>query len=618
MKLKVVLTLILVVALCIPFLTFGTSISAENDAYKTSLIYDEFSADKIAENSINKETWYNLESYKNQWSGFYSLETPELFMLDCKLTAYYRNRDAEKPTGAIIYAVGHGAERIGTESDLTIIEDFLNDGYIVIVTDFLNNPAAVSPAIDGAISALGYEIRICKNFVGDFYHEDLKAYTFFVPAGYRLERDVPFFDVLESGAKGVIETTIDAWNHDNTKAVVEGMGIAWTKADSLDDMIVPNGKPINDVDSGNYDNFFVYKMDIVYPSMPAEGVEVPVLAHGASGSPRSIFSELVQRISPFGFLMRGYAYVIYEHEYKPYMITNEGYGQIDGAGYTLTPYLAAKFHSAAMRCIKYHADEFGYSNEKIGVMGHSKSAISAITSNPHPELLSEHVIYSGYKQGDVYGDQPYLTYKDGTPISSAAACVYHSMGYGSITREKFLTPANVPTFIACGVKDNATPAPRDYWEQEFKDYSEAGIPFAAAYMPEVGHTYPPYLIDPIYGYNYYTAFCAFFDYNLKGSAPQIMYTGIEVDGKVNTSDKGLFIYFSAPITEWSLLKSVSVTENGVPVEGEWIANCGGMMWTFVSDELISSKQYTLTVNTSAADINGNSLKTGYEKAFTVK
>jgi hypothetical protein len=193
------------------------------------------------------------------------------------------------------------------------------------------------------------------------------------------------------------------------------------------------------------------------------------------------------------------------------------------------------------------------------------------------------------------------------------------MGAGSINRQHFLTPANVPTYIACGVKDNANPAPREYWEQEFKDYNEVGIPFAGVYMPEIGHTVPPYVLDPIYGFNYYKSFCAFLDYHLKGIAPEVMYTGIEVDGTVNTSDKGLFIYFSAPITEWSLLESVTVTDsNGNVVSGTWLADCGGMRWTFNTDGFTSGKQYKLTLTEFAADANGTVIKEGLEKTFKVK
>ena len=138
-------------------------------------------------------------------------------------------------------------------------------------------------------------------------------------------------------------------------------------------------------------------------------------------------------------------------------------------------------------------------------------------------------------------------------------------------------------------------------------------------MPEVGHTLPYYLADPIYGYVYYNAVCAFFDYYLNGAAPEVMYTGIESDGTVDADDKGLFIYFSAPITEWSFLENISVTDkNGKEVNGTWIADCGSTRWIFDTDCLIVGAQYTLTLDDGAADINNSTVKEGLTKTFTVK
>ena len=384
---------------------------------------------------------------------------------------------------------------------------------------------------------------------------------------------------------------------------------------------MPNKLPITDVESGNYDKHLKYRLDIYYPSNPAEGTEVPVYTIGSSSDVRTqlVTTSAVERVHGTGALFQGYALAVYDHEYTSYMLGRDSWQHIDSSGFTLQSANGVKMHTAAIRCIKYYAEDYGYSNEKIGVAGHSKSSYVVTLSGPNPDEFYESNPYSGQKRGDSYGEQPFLTYRDGTAITSDVTCVYHSMGAGSINRNHFLTPANVPTLIACGVLDNATPAPRDYWEQEFKEYSEMGIHFAAVYMPNEGHTYPTYTIDPIYGYNYYKSMRAFFDYYLKGIAPEVMYTGIEVDGAVDVDDKGLFIYFSAPITEWSLLKSVSVTDsNGNEVEGTWIADCGGSRWVFETDSFVKGEEYELTLNDTAADINGTVIKEGIAKSFTVK
>ena len=630
MKKRAKVALALILVLLVSSLSWGVTVTAneaidvqvDEDMYAVGLIYDAFEKDKIAEVSLDAEDWYGLASATDRWNTWADWDDPEGFTLPCDITTYYRNKEADAPTGAVLYVVGHAAPRVGTESDVSIITDLLDDGYIVVVVDFLDNEMAISPYIDCAVKILNWEVAKNQSFVGDYYSDSFgDDGTAVLPAGYRMVRNIEFFDVPKQAAAGTLEYIVSCYNKDATKAVIDasGTGVTWAEAETIDDVIMPNGLPINDVESGNYDKYLKYRLDIYYPSNPAENVEVPLMVMGSGGTTRSILSQ-INRVQAIGALFQGYAFSVYDHEYTSFMLGSDSWGHIDGAGFTLQSANGVKMHTAAIRCLKYYAEDYGYSNEKIGVTGHSKSSYVVTLSGPNPDEFYESGVYSKQKRDDNYGEQPFLTYRDGvTPITADVTCVYHSMGAGSITRQHFLTPANVPTFIACGVLDNASPAPRDYWEQEFKDYQEMGIHFAAVYMPEIGHTYPPYTVDPIYGYNYYKSFRAFFDYYLKGVAPEVMYTGIEVDGTVDIDDKGLFIYFSAPITEWSLLKSVSVTDaNGDEVEGTWFADCGGSRWVFKTDFFIKGDEYTVTLEDTAADINGVTVKEGFTKSFEAK
>ena len=630
MKTKKILVALLAVVMCFSSLSFGISTVATeqsgeqalDDMYSKGLIYTEFVNDKISEITLASDDWNSFYSYSNTSSNWADWENTEDFTLPCDITTYYRTTTAAAPAGAVLYVVGHCEPRVGTDSDINIINDLLDDGYIVAVVDFLDNPDAVSPYLDCAMSILRYEVGVRKQFVGDYYVSDLVYDTFILPAGYRMVRNIEFFDVPKQAAAGTLEYIVSCYNKDATKNAITNKGYEWAKAETINDVIMPNGLPINDVESGNYDKFLKYRLDIYYPSIPDEKTEIPVFALASSSDKRTQLNTtgVVDRLFGAGALFGGYALAVYDHEYTSFMLGRDSWGHIDGAGFTLQSANGVKMHTAAIRCIKYYAEDYGYSNEKIGVAGHSKSSYVVTLSGPNPDKFYESGVYSGQKRNDSYGEQPFLTYRDNvTPITSDVTCVYHSMGAGSINRQHFLTPSNVPTYIACGVLDNANPAPRDYWEQEFKDYQEMGIPFAAAYMPKIGHTYPPYKADPIYGYNYYKSFRAFFDYYLKGDAPEVMYTGVEVDGTVNMGDKGLFIYFSAPITEWSLLKSVSVTDtSGNEVEGTWIADCGSTRWVFKTDNLIIGNEYTLTLGDTAADINKNTIKNGVTQTFTVK
>ena len=45
----------------------------------------------------------------------------------------------------IFYVINTNTERVGTDSDVSIISDFLRQGYIVLVTDYKNEKRAASP-----------------------------------------------------------------------------------------------------------------------------------------------------------------------------------------------------------------------------------------------------------------------------------------------------------------------------------------------------------------------------------------------------------------------------------------------------------------------------------------
>ena len=61
----------------------------------------------------------------------------------CKLEPSKTNND----TDVIIYVLGSEIERIGTERDVDILRDLLDEGYIVITLDYLDDPAAKGEAL---------------------------------------------------------------------------------------------------------------------------------------------------------------------------------------------------------------------------------------------------------------------------------------------------------------------------------------------------------------------------------------------------------------------------------------------------------------------------------------
>ena len=93
----------------------------------------------------------------------------------------------------IVYAIDYAGERIGMEDDVSILRDYILDGYAVFVVDFLNNPAAKSPDIEHAMAKLRTYRPVSSLSRGAALSLDTN-FAYFLPAGYRLERDVWYWN----------------------------------------------------------------------------------------------------------------------------------------------------------------------------------------------------------------------------------------------------------------------------------------------------------------------------------------------------------------------------------------------------------------------------------------
>ena len=513
----------------------------------------------------------------------------------------YADSSVSANNALILYVINHCGEYPGTESDQSIIADLLAEGFVVSVIDYKNNPLAVSPNIESSVQVLRNEMKTGK-YIGSCSIDEKKTYV--VPAGYRIARNLTYFEISKHSSQEAIDKILDVWNNDATmiKRVSEkGYNLDengnWIKADSVYDIVMKDGTKMTDED-------MELKLDIIYPSKPVSEVPVAVLA--SSGTPRSDNSAFVERQHTTGFMFRGYATACYDHEYLPFLnLDMNGWPMIND--YTFQKYDGVKTHTAAMRCIKYYADKYKYSDTKIGVYGHSKASWCSLLSNPDSENLPE----NSNTACAPLGEQPFLTDMYGNPINADVTCVYHSMGNGSRRFDKYLTNQNVPTMIALVQQDTGDGC--QYWENEKAAYLKSGIEYLALDMEDIGHNYPNG-DDTVYDYNRYSAFCKFFDYYLKDTAPEILYTSVN-DGqlkaiktttaqysasdtanhwKVIEGDK-LFVQFVAPVTEWTFLDAVSLKDsNGNEVAGEWYAEGNGNRWVF-GGKLTEGESYTLSV-----------------------
>jgi len=600
-------------------------------------LYDTFSDNKLGE----------TQSFTDTATG-----------LTAKLTTYVDD-NYESNSAVIIYVINHDGEYPGLEEDDSIISDFLKEGYTVVVADYFgNNGLAKSPAIEESLTAIRKDIVVSAKYLNGAEIDTSKTYV--VPAGYRIERDVVYFDMSKSATQAALTATLNTYNTNRVAGAFYYYPYTSAsndvsdaehpfrhmvdvssdgkfsfkdeyKAKSLYDIMMRDGTKMTDDD-------MQLKMDIVYPSQPI--TETPVAVLAASGTPRngSVFSTShLARIHGTGFLFRGYTFVCYDHEFFPFMNVDAG-GWDDGLAsrapgefgnninYTTQQYDGVKTHTAAIRCIKYYADEFGYSKEKIGVYGHSKSSFVSLLTSSSPENIVEGDKYAGKP----LGEQPFLTDKEGNSLDASITCAYHSMGNGSSRSRYIVNSQCVPTMIACGQKDTGTGC--QYWESEKTAYRNSNSEFIAIDMIDIGHDFP-YGVDPVYNYDRYVAFCKFFDYYLKDTAPEILYSSL-VDGKIKgietttylwtesqsstskqwkeiNGDK-LFVQFTAPVTEWSFLEAVSLKDsNGEEVEGSWYAEGNGNKWIFAG-KLSSSETYTLTIaDNTVKDKYGRTVKKGY-------
>lgn len=562
------------------------------------------------------------------------------FGMKVDITTYSDSNYASN--GAVIlYVINHMGEYPGTDSDEDIISDLLADGYIVSVLDYHDNPLSVSPNIESSVQTIRLEMMKKGTYLGGLTFDSSKTYV--LPAGYRIARDIVYFELAKHGSQSSLDYTVEIWNTQESvaKAVYNQLGetyatktdngdgtykyalTAKAKVDNVYDIIMKDGTYMTDED-------MELRLDIIYPSSPTNEVPVAVLA--SSGTPRNsstASTSHADRIQFTGFLFRGYAAICYDHEYIPFMNSDVGgWGHFEPA-YTLQSRDGVKMHTAAIRCIKYYADEYGYSSEKIGVFGHSKSSWASLLSNPESENLPEN------NQGDFppISGTPFLTDKNGNALNADIACCYHSMGNGSARYANYLTTQNIPTIICNGQKDSGNG--NSYWEKEKAAYIKSGIEFLAIPMENNGHTYP-IGDDTVYDYNRYVAFCKFFDYYLKDTAPEILYSSVK-NGRLNDlktttvkysagtaadrwqiieGDK-LFVQFVAPVTEWSFIEAVKVEDSsGNEVKGSWYAQGNGNKWIF-DGKLSEGATYTLTVaDGKVSDKYGRVVEEGITVEFT--
>ncbi|MBQ3016209.1 MAG: Ig-like domain-containing protein, partial [Clostridia bacterium] len=341
---------------------------------------------------------------------------------DYQYTVYYdASRGAVKSgydgTPVIIYTINTGVEKIGTDSNTKIIQSMIDRGYAVVVLDYLNNAAAVSPALD--LSAQQFRLELVNGYGKIFTNTDVFTSGSYrehhlVPSGYNVSLGNVFWEIDKHSADGTFEKIVENWNSDfratkggklvywmhengNRKAVqndfdgnepvwydadgkVDENGeytyIKYTKAEVITDCVDPDGSFIE----------MDLKLHIIYPTSPVN--EVPVIAMASSSgypsySPTSDGGDESLRPHSAGALFNGYAFAVFDYLWQP-MGRSASWGYYDGAqgvskdhmNYSLHIYNDKLVNTAAMRYIRYTSlsggTTFNFDIDKIGVIGNSK------------------------------------------------------------------------------------------------------------------------------------------------------------------------------------------------------------------------------------------------------
>ena len=556
----------------------------------------------------SKQTFAGVSS--NLWKVFEAFDEQDVG-LSVKVSVYSEEKRT-KDKAVILYIVNHSMPKVGTEEDLEIVKDLLSEGYVVVVLDYLNNPLAVSPEIEHSIQAVRKQLPEILEAIGEV---DVTRRSYVLPSGYRIARNIEYFDIRKHAYIGALQEAVDQWN---TQYFKERCGDripgGWFEAKDYSELIGPSGEPL----------CWTLMMDIIYPSKPKS--KVPVLIRASSVQCRNNNDNEEGRPYKIAAVMRGMAFVIYDHEYFPMCRADEGYNYLynsgaDGRGrfrYGYAAFIGVLTHTAAIRCVRYYADDFGYSKEKIGVYGMSKSGYCSLLTNQNPTALPEKELFDNKEVGAdksprAYGQQPFLTYRDGSPISCTVTVAYTGMGDGLNRCEVIADKNSNPHLLVCGVDEYNS---WTNWHKQLKYFNSLNIPVMEISMPErTGRSRTPNAghvlamgIDPIYKYDRFSAAMDFLEYYLKDTDPKHIYT-YPADGTEYNETDGIFIQFIAPIKGKSVAENIEIysTEKNIKIDGQWKSMYGGTRWCFFPKDTLKG-EYKVIISESLEDIKGKKLK----------
>ena len=557
-------------------------------------------------------------------------------------TYYNEEFNPDENTTVIFYVINTNTERIGTESDYNILNDLINNkGYVCMVVDYRNAPGAVSPALDHSMLKIQARVAEFKNGLG---HVIANENNYTVPAGYSITLGEYYWSFDKHGTDGCLEQIVDVWNSD-FKSVKANQTITYkngttakvgdTTANSIYDCVKADGSPV-DLD---------LRMDIIYPVKAKR--KVPVMLHASSWETRS--GGIIHNETAYGFLFSGYALAVYDYAYVP-MARDDHYGYFDGDGmgsvggvtgdnksFSLGMYTSMKSDTAAVRKLRYLADtqpeKYAFDVNKFGVWGASKQGNCFKLGEQHPENLAEFRTFVGhhgetrYENGKIAGDgngengsdiirggepQPWLTYKDGTPIPSNV-----QFAYGAVGGDPYdISDGHCPMFATGSMLDGTYSYIYPALVAALRNHNIASVNLSFA---NLAHEYVKDTEDAIYGINGYDAFYSLANYYLKDCGAKVIYIDYHADKTSLDSKAKITFKFSGEVDESEVRKIVIKNKlNGEIAKGSYSSEFGDTEWTFEPHNLKGGCEYSVYVPDSIICKNGKNLKESKRDSFKVK
>lgn len=411
---------------------------------------------------------------------------------------YHRQSPDEIEAGnrGILYLKNLGGHRVGTESDESILSDYIQRGYTVVTFDYRHDPRAISPDLEKEVftafkpRANNLQDRRLDHALFNGVEGYRPSRTYILPAGYRIRHDVPFYDLAKHAPFGTLEKLVEDWN---AKIVPNIPGAQPAKQHH--DLKMKNGAPIRTE----------YMMDVIYPSLPRS--PVPILVRFATDLPKD--PNAGENYWHFlGFTLRGGAYATVEHCHTPLFVDYSK--ELGNDNYSLVKWIGLGLGQAALRQLTAEATSYGIDPDRIVGFGHSKGQYFVTRMlNPDHASQKEHSRFEGFPEGSPE-PQPHADF----PCKMAAG--YQSAGWGNFLHSakdydgnSILTANYSPTIIAVGEKDPYPVVPP--FHAFVKKLRDLGVKNQVElFMPGIAHD-SPHGWNPEKNRDNYDIFLEFFD-----------------------------------------------------------------------------------------------------------